>query len=691
MKSSWLAGTLSSCVLFVGAGRASAPPSAAEMADKARWTAEHLGTSGAPVFAFKFGGSPVATLLKNWTHAPATTAALPGGRTRREERWLDPKSGLEVRLVSVEYSDYPAVEWTAYLANRGQQESPLIESLEAIDAPLPAAASGVTLRTIRGDNYSASSYEPFAFPLAAGPRHFEPVKGRSTNGAWPYFNLDGGTHGVIVALGWPGQWEADFTPANGVVRVVGGQQITRFRLHPGEEVRTPLVALLFWQRPDWIEAQNLWRRWYLAHNAPRPGGQLPPAQTAICVAEDGTARGAIASLEDYLAHGVRANYYWMDAGWYQLDDPTYVIDAAGIGSWVPDPKRFPHGIREVVDAVHSHGMKFILWFEPERACHGSDLWEHHQDWLLPWEPENREYAHIKALDLGNPAARRWAIDLISQFIIRDHIDVFRQDGNANPLGAWKTADGPDRQGITENFYVQGFLEFWDTLLREHPGLMIDSCGSGGRRNDLETMRRSVPLLRSDYQAPALPEGGPKGTVTTDIFDGNQGHGYGLSLWLPFYGTGDAADDWYSARSHISPFNVVGTSAKHPQWEALRRQVADHEAIGEIAFRGDYYPLTPYDKAETVWMAWEFHSAERGEGYVQAFRRENNIAIEQRLVLRGLDPQASYELTNRDTGEVQRANGQELMDTGFTAYAAAPRTALMYTFRRVAASAPAQSK
>lgn len=32
-------------------------------------------------------------------------------------------------------------------------------------------------------------------------------------------------------------------------------------------------------------------------------------------------------------------------------------------------------------------------------------------------------------------------------------------------------------------------------------MLIDSCASGGRRNDLETLRRAVPLLRSDLLAP----------------------------------------------------------------------------------------------------------------------------------------------------------------------------------------------
>ena len=52
--------------------------------------------------------------------------------------------------------------------------------------------------------------------------------------------------------------------------------------------------------------------------------------------------------------------------------------------------------------------------------------------------------------------------------------------------------------MNENLHVQGYLQFWDDLLARNPGLWIDSCASGGRRNDLETMRRSVPLHYTDY-------------------------------------------------------------------------------------------------------------------------------------------------------------------------------------------------
>ena len=42
-------------------------------------------------------------------------------------------------------------------------------------------------------------------------------------------------------------------------------------------------------------------------------------------------------------------------------------------------------------------------------------------------------------------------------------------------------------------HVDGFKP----LLRRHPGLWIDTCASGGRRIELESMSRAVALWRSD--------------------------------------------------------------------------------------------------------------------------------------------------------------------------------------------------
>jgi alpha-galactosidase len=316
-------------------------------------------------------------------------------------------------------------------------------------------------------------------------------------------------------------------------------------------------------------------------------------------------------------------------------------------------------------------MKLVLWFEPERAYKGSWVWEHHPDWLLAWTPES----NVRLLNLGHPEARRWLTDHIDKFITEQGIDLYRQDFNVDPLGAWRKNDAPDRQGMTENLHVQGYLAFWDELRRRHPDMLIDSCASGGRRNDLETLRRAVPLLRSDFQAPAL---NPK---PADIDTGNQGHTYGLSAWVPYYGSGVCYDDLYSIRSHTCPALGIGWIGEKTDWAAFRRRAGDYRRIADL-FYGDYYPLTPYTREDHLWMGWQFHRAEKGDGFLQVFRRAKSPYESARLRLHGMDPEARYAFTDLDTEKTVELAGKELMEKGLPLAIPLPRTAVILVYRRL---------
>lgn len=457
------------------------------------------------------------------------------------------------------------------------------------------------------------------------------------------------------------------------MRVRGGQEETHLSLGPGEEIRTPLVALVFWKGENWLAGQNLWRHWFVAHNIPRPDGKPPGQLTAICDGSRQSFADQKELVDNYVRQGEKVDYLWIDAGWYEGVEPDWAA-AKGLGTWKPDPIRFPHGIREISDYAHSKGMKLVLWFEPERVYRGSFVWDNHPDWLLSWGTWDDGKRNNRLLNLGNPAARAWITDTVSHFISEQGVDLYRQDFNVDPLRAWRNNDAADRRGMTENLYVQGYLAYWDALLRQHPGLIIDSCASGGRRNDLETLRRAVPLYRSDFEAPQF------NPLPPEVCDGNQGQTYGLSLWVPYYGSGEYGDDLYSARSQLCPSNGVGTHPANPNWPAFIKQITTYRKVADY-FYGDYYPLTPYSKDRTVWMAWEFVRPDQGDGIVQAFRREECASSGARLKLQHLNADARYDFTDLDSGQTKRLGGLEAMTEGLSVEAPAPRTALIFTFRQ----------
>jgi alpha-galactosidase len=176
------------------------------------------------------------------------------------------------------------------------------------------------------------------------------------------------------------------------------------------------------------------------------------------------------------------------------------------------------------------------------------------------------------------------------------------------------------------------------------------------------LRRAVPCLRSDYRFE------PNGT---------QGHNHGISFWIPFHGTGIESADSYLMRSHYSPsFGFGGPIQANFDFASRKKMGEEWREIADN-FLGDYYPLTSYSVEPDVWMAWQFDRPEVGEGVLVVFRRAESPYETARFKLRGLDPDASYELKNFDEKSPTKVAGRELMDTGlFMTFKTRPTSAII---------------
>jgi alpha-galactosidase len=290
------------------------------------------------------------------------------------------------------------------------------------------------------------------------------------------------------------------------------------------------------------------------------------------------------------------------------------------------------------------------------------------------------------LNLGNSEARQWLTNHVDKLLTDNGIDLYRQDFNIDPLGFWRGNDTPDRQGITENKYVSGLLAYWDELLKRHPNLLIDECASGGRRNDLESMRRAIPMWRSDH--PYHPTSA-------------QGMTYGISLWLPVQGTGTVACnnpgyygggvtpiDAYAFWSDVTPSLVMNIDIRERglDYEKLRRLVQGWREISAYYY-GDYYPLTPYNLDEGAWLGWQFNDPAAGGGMIQVFRRGASVYESARLKLRGLDTGAKYVITDVGSGGDARIgvlrSGEELVEKGLSVSIGERPGAAVYVYKKAA--------
>jgi alpha-galactosidase len=652
------------------------------------WMQSHLNIDSRLPFSFVYGRQPSSDLLKLW-HRTMQTQSLDRDRTQHVVSWDDPKTGLQARMSAVSYSNSPVVEWTIYFKNQGNADTPILEEVHALDTSLQVAGQDLpTILYSRGaggmDTYSLqqkrlNQLEDFSMANDGGGKTVETI---------PFFDIRMKGRGLIGALGWLGQWTISFSrPTEPAIEIRAGMQGTHLSLHPGEEIRTPLILLLPWEGDD-LDAHNVLRRHLLKYHTPQYDGKpvvLPLSHGGWGGMKTST---SLRLIDEITRENLGFENFWMDAGWYGADRQEAEFQVFGeedwflhAGNWRVNRVGHPDGLKPISDAAHAKGMKYLLWFEPERAVVGTPLTIEHPEWFIGEVGVNfegdlkRPFVKFRLFNFGNPAARQAMTDLMSDLVTTQGIDIFRQDCNFGLSSFWAQADTPERRGITQIRYVEGLLGFWDELRRRHPQLMLDIV----QRGDLDAISRGVDLTRADY--PVSPDADPIG---------NQVATEGLAYWRPHFGTViqlRPRDD-YHFLSGFAPgygfalFNTGGTPqqvgsfipADFP-FDWLRNAVAQYKRARPYYY-GDYYPILPCgsnadcetdaDKepsADFTWAAWQFNRPEHGDGMIQAFRRAQNQESTKNLVLRGLDPDAKYQISNPGTATPTSLSGKELMQQG----------------------------
>ena len=639
-----------------------------------------------PVFSFLYDGVPV------------NSSALVPAREEKSGVLTEIFSfpdGLRIERKVICHGG--ALEWVQYFENRSDHQSGVISALKdcAIRVPLPhtdplpvsayqpAFGDLTAVYAPSGSDWSAFEFTDFPDTkrdnrytghLPVGEeRCYAPAGGRSSNAQAPFFQVheplpDGGT-GYIFAVGWSGEWTLKLTREADALRISCGIRDCGFYLLPGERFRTASFVILPYNGSVY-DGRNQWRR-LLRRDFSLIGRKGRPAYGPLCAGIWGGMpdAGVLDRIRKIRENALPFEYIWMDAGWYGEDTQPTPNEFEGdwymhTGDWTVSPLIHPGGLKDVSEILHEAGMKFILWFEPERVKNSVPAVKAHPEWFLPPEdPENTDLL----LNLGDPEAWQYCFNLLSEKIRGIGIDCLRQDFNTDPLPFWQKHDAEGRKGITEILYINGLYHLWDRLLETFPGLIIDNCASGGRRIDIETARRSIALWRSDFMCPAnfAPEGA-------------QNHHLAFNSWLPYTGTGSGRSyDVYRIRSVYSPalttnytFDMKQPFGEAPaELEFLQRYLNEYRRVRPY-FDGDFYPLTEVSERNDVWAASQLHLTEvdtgsAGEkGVLLFFRRLASPYETAVFFLFALREDREYIFEDADEKDPAfRISGKELIQRG----------------------------
>lgn len=598
------------------------------------------------------------------------------------------EDGLKITNIARKIEKFGAYEWVNHLENTSETPTKLITELCDCDCEMPLPLeTGRQWSAYFGDGKSDTKifapsgsewkYDEFYCDIDKmfvtnhinhiflnEQKEYTTQSGRSSDTQAPFFNIRKNNSGVMFAIGWTGKWRCIVNRNAESIRIRTKIDDTAFRLYGKEKIRTSSIVIMPYEA-SLTGSQNRWRR-MIKEEFSLIGKEGREQYGPLCANLWGGMKtsSVLERIETIKKNKFPFEYIWMDAGWYGEGTEPTPDEFEGdwnehTGEWVVSKKIHPNGLVDVSKAIHDAGMKFLLWAELERSVKTTPIVKEHPEYFLD---AHSEYSSYLLLNLGNPDAWNYCFETLSNLIETLKIDCFRQDFNIDPLPYWRKKDWIDRKGMSEIKHINGLYKLWDALLEKFPHLIIDNCSSGGRRIDIETLRRSMPLWRSDLYCPA----------DYPIY-GAQCHNLSYNTWMPYSGAGTGRlYDIYRCRSAYGASLATNYSFSEKESYAdteekisfLQKFTEEYLKVRPY-FSEDFYPLTEMSDKLDVWCATQFDRPSEKDGMIQVFRRENSPYAKAVFELFAIDENEKYSITDIDTDDSFEISGKELKEKGFS--------------------------
>ncbi|MDO1582876.1 alpha-galactosidase [Rhizobium oryzicola] len=314
----------------------------------------------------------------------------------------------------------------------------------------------------------------------------ESRRGRTSHDRFPMFRLEGEGSSFGVTLGWSGNHQAV------VDRLDDGRRL----LHVGELFESGEVILksgatyhspVAYAGADSAAFHALLRDEILDW----PGGSMSPRPVTLNTWEGNYFDHKMDSLKAQATAAAELGIerFVLDDGWFGRRDD----DTTSLGDWDIDPRKYPDGLKPLVDHVTGLGMQFGIWFEPEMINPVSELYKAHPDWALQIEGRPLLLSRNQlVLDLTRPEVSDYLFSKIDA-VLRDHaVSYIKWDMNRDLTHA---AGRDGRAKISEQ--TRAVYALMDRIRAAHPQVEIESCSSGGGRIDYGVLKRTHRVWTSD--------------------------------------------------------------------------------------------------------------------------------------------------------------------------------------------------
>jgi alpha-galactosidase len=549
--------------------------------------------------------------------------------------------------------------WNSYTPLPG--DPPLVSNLNALQIVVtPGVVHSLT--GLRGDAADVESGTVFNLqqqtisasePLSIG------ATGRSSESWVPWISVDGARDEFYMALMWSGAWSMTAIRAGSGLSLAAGLAPMTSMLtatFDGPHVMFGAVA------GGSSQATAALASYFIKGvRAGRPLTPLVTYNTWFAYGTEVDQASMMAEMDGAAKLG--AELFVLDAGWYVGAGASGAGDfGSGLGTWAPDPARFPNGLRPLRDHAHDIGIKFGLWVEPERvslALVGSSGLD--EQWLAQ---DGGQYGSDETalICLSNSAARDWILGWLTPLLDQVRPDYLKWDNNM-----WVNCDreGHEHGATDGNFkQVDGLYEVLETLRENYPDLLIENVSGGGNRLDAGMLRYSDVAWMDDRSAPSMHVRHNLEGLST-VFP----PAYLLSF-VTDYDTEplvDSPDLSLYMRSRMP--GVLGLCFRSGEFSegeqaSMSHEIAIYKDIRDMLGTATASLLTPQAEADNgpSWDVLQASSPGSGQALICAYQSDDGVNKINVKPL-GLDSGTTYGVQSVDTGLLGESTGSDLMANG----------------------------
>lgn len=415
-----------------------------------------------------------------------------------------------------------------------------------------------------------------------------------------------------------------------------------FLLAPGERFSTPEVAMAY-SRNGFNTLSQTYHKAYRNHLC--RGKYRNTRRPVLLNNWEGTyfdfnGEKLVSMAEEAAKLG--AELFVMDDGWFGKRDS----DTSGLGDWAVNEEKLGCTLKELSEQIHSLGMQFGIWFEPECISEDSDLYREHPDWALtiPGKKPVRSRFQL-VLDFSREDVREFIYQQMCAVLESAQIEYVKWDFNRNISDIYSALLPPQKQGEASHRYVLGLYDMLEKLTSRFPDVLFEGCSGGGGRFDAGMLYYTPQIWCSD---------------NTDAIERLKIQ-YGTSFGYPISAVGShvsASPNHQTGRSTpLSTRAIVAMAGtfgyeldvnalSEEEKEEIRMQIQEYKKHYFLIQDGSYHRLTnPFE--EERYCVWEYVKEDGSEALVSivATRVCGNAPADY-VKLKGLKEDGHYRINNR---------------------------------------------